>query len=72
MAGLVLAAYGITPQTSQLLYPLVALLTGAIRVASALRVMDITRPACLLATGLGIWLFNVVSVLLGRQSFTGW
>jgi hypothetical protein len=72
LAGLLLAATGITPQTSPGLYPVIALLVGAIGVAVALRVTDTTRPACLVAMGVGIWLLSVTSVLVGAQSLTGW
>ncbi|MGB4068863.1 MAG: hypothetical protein WBK08_12600 [Nitrospira sp.] len=72
VAGLVLAALGITPQSEPGSYPLIALLMGAIAVAVALRVTDTTRPACLVAMGVGIWLLSVTSVLVGAQSLTGW
>lgn len=72
VAGLVFAAMGITPQIDPALYPLLALLVGTIGVAVALRVMDSTRPACLVALGVGIWLLSVTSVLVGAQSLMGW
>lgn len=70
--GVVLFATDITPQSDPALYPLVALLTGAIGVAVALRVMGTTRPLYLVALGLGFWFVNVSSVLLDVQSFTDW
>jgi len=72
MAGLVLAALEITPQSEPGLYPLIALLVGAIAVAVALRMTDTTRPAGLVAMGIGIWLLSVTSVLVGAQSLAGW
>lgn len=72
MAGLLLAALGITPQSEPTLYPLIALLVGAISVAVALHVIATTRPACLAAMGLGIWLLSLTSVLVGAQSLVGW
>ena len=72
MAGLVLAVLGITPQSEPTLYPFIALLAGAIAVAVALHVIATTRPACLVAMGLGIWLLSLTSVLVGAQSLTGW
>ena len=72
VAGLVLAALEITPQSEPGSYPLIALLVGAIAVAVALRVTDTTRPTCLVAMGVGIWLLSVTSVLVGAQSLTGW
>lgn len=72
MAGLVLAALGITPQSKPGFYPLIALLVGAIAVAVALRMTDTMRPAGLVAMGIGIWLLSVTSVLVGAQSLAGW
>ncbi len=72
LSGLVFFANDITPQTDQVLYPLLALLSGAIGVAVALRVMGTTRPAYLIALGVGLWLVNLSSVLLGAQTLTGW
>jgi hypothetical protein len=72
VAGLVLAALGITPQSEPGSYPLIALLMGAIAVAVALRMTDSTRPASLVALGAGIWLLSVTSVLVGAQSLTDW
>jgi len=70
--GMVFLVNDITPQSDPSLYPLLALLTGAIGVAVALRVMKITRPLYLVALGLGFWIANVSSVLLDVQSFTDW
>ncbi|MBH0208202.1 MAG: hypothetical protein HP495_06745 [Nitrospira sp.] len=72
LAGLALAALGITPKIDPGMYPLLALLVGAISVALALRLTHTTRPACLVAMGMGIWLLCGVSVLVGAQSFAGW
>lgn len=72
LSGLVFFANDITPQTDQVLYPLLALLSGAIGVAVALRVMETTKPAYLIALGIGLWLINLSSVLIGAQTLTGW
>lgn len=72
MAGLALAAAGITPQMDPALYPLLALLVGAIGVAVAIHVTGTTRPACLVAMGVGIWLLSVTGVLVGAQSLGRW
>jgi hypothetical protein len=72
VSGLVLAFAGITPQTHHVAYPLLALLTGSVGVALALRAADTTRFSYLLAIGVGIWLLSLTSVLLGAQSFAGW
>jgi len=72
VSGLVLAFAGITPQTHHVAYPLLALHTSAVGVALALRVADTTRFLVLVAIGVGIWLFNSTSVLLGAQAFAGW
>lgn len=72
MAGLVLFVAGITPQTDPILYPLLAFLSGAVGVAVALRVMGTAELAHLVALGLGLWLFNLSSVRLGAQTFSGW
>lgn len=72
MSGLALALNGIAPQTHQVAYPLLALLTGSVGVALALRAADTTRLSYLLAIGAGIWLLSSTSVLLGAQSFAGW
>jgi hypothetical protein len=72
VSGLVLAFAGITPQTHQVTYPLLALLTSAVGVALALRVANTTRLSCLVAIGVGLWLLSSTSVLIGAQSFAGW
>ena len=72
LSGLAFAFTGITPQTDQVLYPLLALLMGAVGVAIALRLADTTRPSSLMAIGVGVWLLSSTSVLLGAQSVTGW
>lgn len=72
MEGLVFAAAGITPQKDPALYPILALLAGAIGVAVALRVTGTTRPASLVAMGVGIWILSVTSVIVGAQSLGGW
>lgn len=72
LSGLAFAFTGITLQTDHVAYPLLALLTGAVGVALALRVADTTRLSYLVAIGVGVWLFSLTSVLLGAQSLTGW
>jgi hypothetical protein len=72
VSGLALALAGITPQTHHVAYPLLALLTGSVGVALALRAADTTRLSYLLTIGAGIWLLSSTSVLLGAQSFAGW
>lgn len=72
LAGLVLAALGFTPQSEPGVYPLLALLVGAIAVAVALHVTATTRLSSLIAMGVGIWLLSVTSVLVGAQSLVGW
>ena len=72
LSGLAFALTGITPQTDHVLYPLLALLMGAVGVAIALRVSDTTRLSYLVAIGVGVWLISSTSVLLGAQSLTGW
>lgn len=72
LSGLVLAFNGITPQTDHIAYPLLALLTGAVGVAIALRVAETTRVSYLVALGIGVWLLSATSVLIGAQSLTGW
>ena len=72
LSGLAFAFAGITPQTHPVAYPLLALFTGAVGVALALRVADTTQLSCLVAIGVGIWLLSSTSVLLGAQSFAGW
>jgi hypothetical protein len=72
LAGVLLAALGITPKIDPGLYPLLALLVGAISVAVALHRTDTTRPACLVAMGVGIWLLSGTAVFLDVQSLAGW
>jgi len=72
LSGLVFAFNGITPQTDHVAYPLLALLTGTVGVAIALRVADTTRLSYLVAVGVGVWLLSLTSVFLGAQSVTGW
>lgn len=72
LSGLALALTGITPQTDHVAYPLLALLMGAVGVALALRVADTTRLSYLVTVGVGVWLVNSTSVLLGAQSLIGW
>jgi hypothetical protein len=72
VSGLLLAFNGITPQTNRVAFPLLALLTGAVGVAIALRVAETTRLSYLLALGLGVWLLSATSVLLGAQTMTAW
>ena len=72
LSGMAFAFTGITPQTDQVLYPLLALLTGAVGVAVALRVAKSTRLSYLVAVGVGVWLLSSTSVWLGAQSVTGW
>jgi hypothetical protein len=72
VSGLVLAFVGITPQTHHVGYPLLALITGAVGVAFALRAADTARLSYLLAIGVGVWLLSSTSVLLGAQSFLEW
>lgn len=72
VSGLAFAFTGITPQTDQVLYPLLALLMGAVGVALALRVAKSTRLSYLVAIGVGVWLLSSTSVWLGAQSVTGW
>ena len=72
VSGLLLAFSGITPQTNHVAYPLLALITGAVGVAIALRVAETTRLSYLVALGLGVWLLSSTSVLLGAQTVTAW
>ena len=72
LSGLAFAFTGITPQTDQVAYPLLALLTGAVGVALALKLADTTRLSYLVALGVGVWLLSSTSVFLGAQSLTGW
>jgi hypothetical protein len=72
VSGLVLAFLEITPQTHPLGYSLLALFTGAVGVALALRAADTSRLSYLLMIGVGVWLLSLTSVLFGAQSFVGW
>lgn len=72
VSGLVFAFTGISPQTDHVAYPLLALLTGAVGVAIALRAADTTRLSYLVAIGVGVWLLSSTGVWLGAQSVTGW
>ena len=72
LAGMLLAALGITPKIDPGMYPLLALLVGGISVAVTLRITDTTRPACLIAMGVGIWFLSGAAVLVGVQSLAGW
>lgn len=72
LAGILLAALGITPKIDPGLYPLLALLMGGISVAVALHMTNTTRPACLVAMGVGVWLLSGTAVLVGAQSLAGW
>ncbi|MGQ0667252.1 MAG: hypothetical protein ACT4O4_09475 [Nitrospiraceae bacterium] len=72
LSALLFAFNGVTPETDRIAYPLLALLTGGVGVAIALRVTAATRLAHLAVLGVGIWLLNATSVWLGAQSFTGW
>ena len=72
VAGLLLAFNGITPQTNHVAYPLLALITGAVGVAIALRVAESTKFSYLVALGLGVWLLSATGVLLGAQTVTAW
>lgn len=72
VSGLIFIAPGFTSQNDQILYPLLAFLSGAIGVAVALRVMGTAELAHLVALGLGLWLVNLSGVLVGAQTFVGW
>ena len=72
VAGLVLAFDDITPQSNPNVYPLLALVTGAVGVALALRVAHTTRVSYLLAIGIGFWLVSGTSVFVGAQTVTTW
>ena len=72
VAGLLLAFNGITPQTNYVAYPLLALITGAVGVAIALRVAETTKLSYLVALGVGVWLLSATGVLLGAQTVTAW
>ena len=72
VASLVFVYANITPQSNPIVYPLLALLTGAVGVALALRVAHTTRVPFLFAIGIGLWLVSGISVLLGTQSAMNW
>jgi hypothetical protein len=72
MAGLALAFNNVTPQSNQTLYPVLALATGAVGVACALRVARTTRLSFLFAVGVGLWLVSGTSVFIGAQTVTAW
>ena len=72
VAGLVLAFDDITPQSNPNVYPMLALVTGAVGVALALRVAHTTRVSYLLVIGIGFWLVSGTSVFVGAQTVTTW
>ncbi len=72
LAGILLAVLGITSKLDPGLYPMLALLVGAISVAVALRMTGTTRPICLVVMGVGIWFLSGTAILLGVQSLAGW
>ncbi|HXV67567.1 MAG TPA: hypothetical protein VD738_01485 [Nitrospira sp.] len=72
LSALLLAFNGVTPETDRIAYPLLALLTGGIGVAIALRVTGAMQLAHMALLGVGVWLFNFTSVMIGAQSFTAW
>lgn len=72
VASLVFVYANITLQSNPIVYPLLALLTGAVGVALALRVVHTTRVPFLFAIGIGLWLVSGISVLLGTQSAMNW
>jgi len=72
VAWLVLAFYNITPQANPNVFPLLALVTGAVGVALALRVAHTTRLSYVLALGIGLWLVSGTRVLVGAQTVTTW
>lgn len=72
VAGLVFAFDNITPQSNPLMYPLLALVTGAVGVALALRVAHTTRVSYVLAIGIGLWLVSGTSMFVGAQTVTAW
>ena len=72
VSGLIFFTIGLTPQTDQILYPLLAFLSGAIGVALALRIIGTTGLLYLVALGLGLWLLNLSGVLVGAQTLVGW
>jgi hypothetical protein len=72
VAGLVLAFDNITPQSNPIMYPLLALVTGAFGVALALRIAHTTRLSYVLAIGIGLWLVSGTSMFVGAQTVTAW
>lgn len=72
VAGLVFYAIGLTPEADQVLYPLLAFLTGALGVAVALRVMGAVGLAQLMTLGVGLWFLNLIGVFVGAQTLTEW
>ncbi|HEX6826635.1 MAG TPA: hypothetical protein VF077_10010 [Nitrospiraceae bacterium] len=72
VASRVLAYENITPQSNPYVFPLLALVAGAVGVALALRVAHTTRVSYLLTIGIGLWLISGTSVLVGAQSVTSW
>lgn len=72
VAGLVLAFANITPQSNPITYPLLAMVTGAVGVALALRVAHTTRLSFVLAIGIGLWLVSGTSIFVGAQTVTAW
>jgi hypothetical protein len=72
VAGLMLAFDNITPQSNPIMYPLLALVTGAVGVALALRIAPTTRLSYVLAIGIGLWLVSGTSMFVGAQTVTAW
>jgi uncharacterized membrane protein YfcA len=72
LSGLLFAFNGVTPQNDRIAYPLLALLAGAVGIAIALWAANITKLTHVALLGVGTWLLNATSVLIGAQSFTGW
>ena len=72
LSALLFAMNGVTPVTDRIVYPLLALLSGGIGVAIALRFAVSTQPAHLILLGFGVWLLNLSSVLFGAQSLLAW
>jgi hypothetical protein len=72
VAGLVLAFDNITPQSNPIMYSLMALVTGAVGVALALRIAHTTRLSYVLAIGIGLWLVSGTSMFVGAQTVTAW
>lgn len=61
LSALLLAFNGVTPETDRIAYPLLALLTGGIGVAIALRVTGAMQLAHMALLGVGVWLFNLTA-----------